>query len=58
MYKRLLSLIIALFITINIAYAQGLEWIPDPNQGDLVLSFFVQFWTPRPGRCGLQPHRV
>ena len=31
MYKKLFSLIIAVFITINIAYAQGLEWIPDPN---------------------------
>ena len=31
MYKILFSLIIALFIGINIAYAQGLDWIPDPN---------------------------
>ena len=31
MYKRLFSLIVALFIAINIAYAQGLDWIPDPN---------------------------
>ena len=31
MYKRLFSLIIILFIAINIAYAQGLDWIPDPN---------------------------
>ena len=34
MYKRLFFLIIVLFVlflTINIAYAQGLEWIPDPN---------------------------
>ena len=31
MYKRLFALIIILFITINIAYAQGLDWIPDPN---------------------------
>ena len=31
MNKRLFSLIIALFIGINITYAQGLDWIPDPN---------------------------
>ena len=31
MHRRLFSLIIALFIGINIAYAQGLDWIPDPN---------------------------
>ena len=31
MYKRLFSVIITLFITTNIAYAQGLEWMPDPN---------------------------
>ena len=31
MYKRLFALIIILFITINIAYAQELDWIPDPN---------------------------
>ena len=31
MYKKLFSVIITLFITTNIAYAQGLEWIPDPN---------------------------
>ena len=31
MYKKLFSVIITLFITTNIAYAQGLDWIPDPN---------------------------
>ena len=31
MYRRLFSLIIALFITINIVHAQGLDWMPDPN---------------------------
>ena len=31
MYKRFFSLIVVLFITLNIAYAQGLEWMPDPN---------------------------
>ena len=31
MYKKLFSFILVLLITINIAYAQGLEWIPDPN---------------------------
>ncbi len=31
MYKRLFSVIITLFITTNIAYAQGLDWMPDPN---------------------------
>ena len=31
MHRRLFSLIIALFIGINIAYAQGLDWMPDPN---------------------------
>ena len=31
MYKRLFSLVIALFICINLAYAQGLDWMPDPN---------------------------
>ena len=30
MYKRLFSLIVALLIGINIAYAQGLDWMPDP----------------------------
>ncbi len=30
MYKRFFSLIIALFVTIHTAYAQGLDWIPDP----------------------------
>ena len=30
MYKSLFSLIIALFIGINIAYAQELDWMPDP----------------------------
>ena len=29
MYKRFCSLIVVLFITLNIAYAQGLEWMPD-----------------------------
>ena len=31
MYKKLFSVIITLFITTNIAYAQGLDWMPDPN---------------------------
>ena len=31
MYKRLFSVIITLFITTNITYAQGLDWMPDPN---------------------------
>ncbi|MXV73545.1 leucine-rich repeat domain-containing protein, partial [Candidatus Poribacteria bacterium] len=31
MYKRLFFLIVAVFITIDIAYAQGLDWMPDPN---------------------------
>ena len=31
MYKRLFSLIVALLIGINIAYAQELQWMPDPN---------------------------
>ena len=31
MYKKLFSVIITLFITTNIAYTQGLDWMPDPN---------------------------
>ena len=31
MYRRFFSLMIALFIGINIAYAQGLDWMPDVN---------------------------
>ncbi len=31
MYKRLFSLIIALFIGINAVYAQEANWMPDPN---------------------------
>ena len=31
MYKRFFFLIITLLIGINTAYAQGLDWIPDPN---------------------------
>ena len=30
MYKRLFSLMIVLFITIDIAYAQESQWMPDP----------------------------
>ena len=30
MYRRFFSLIVALFITINIAYAQDAHWMPDP----------------------------
>ena len=32
MYKRLFLVIVTVFIGINIAYGQGLEWMPDPNQ--------------------------
>ena len=31
MYKRLFSVIIVLLIGINIAYAQELQWMPDPE---------------------------
>ncbi len=31
MYRKLFSLIVGLLITINIAYAQRLDWMPDPN---------------------------
>lgn len=31
MYKKLFSLIVALFIGINIVYAQDTHWMPDPN---------------------------
>ena len=31
MYRRLFWVVIILFIGINIVYAQGLEWMPDPN---------------------------
>lgn len=37
MYKRLLSLIIALFVVINAAYAEDAEeWMPDPNLREAV----------------------
>ena len=38
MYKRLFSLVIALFICLNLAYAQGLDWMPDPNLRKAVLQ--------------------
>ncbi len=31
MYRRLFWVVIILFIGINIVYARGLEWMPDPN---------------------------
>ena len=31
MYRRLFSFLISLFICINVTYAQGLDWMPDPN---------------------------
>ena len=31
MYKRFFSLILVLFVGINAAYAQELEWMPDAN---------------------------
>ena len=37
MYKKLFSLIIALFVVINAAYAEDAEeWMPDPNLRDAV----------------------
>ena len=58
MYRRLFSLIIALFIGINVAYAQESHWMPDPNLRKAVRARLVRQGIGVPENTPLTPESI